>query len=311
MATNFLTTVTRKYLPLITSLIILVVIALLTPWPQVAELFDRLSPGILVALLLLSALYFVCKAFRFWYILRLLEIYRPIRQVMLLYLAGQPFSFLPAGELYRTVLLEKHAGVKISRSAPSVTIQGLVEAVVLLAFSLVGAFLIGQNRVLVASIAMLLVTLIVILRKGWLANQHRLVNKIPFVSIREEKYHEFIHGHQKLVAPSSLIIMCGLSLIPVLCGIGILYFSAHGIDISLKFVEAAIGYTLPVILAGLSFLPGGVGVGEGGSIGLLHLFGISTAAAITITILVRGFTLGAGLIYGMIATLFLHMRSKA
>jgi uncharacterized protein (TIRG00374 family) len=293
----------RKYLPLFAGLAILIVIALLAPWDKVGELLERVPMSIFLLLGLLSIIYFLSKAFRFWYILQLLDINRPVKKVMLLYLAGQPFAFLPAGELYRTVLLEKHAGVKISRSAPSVTIQGLVEAIILLSFSLVGAFVIGQNRIIVGGIALLLVLLLVTLRKGWLVNKHRLINKLPFVSVREDKYQQFIKGHQKLVAPSSLMIMSGLSLIPVLAGIAILYLSVRGIDADLTFVEAAIGYTLPVILAGLSFLPGGIGVGEGGSIGLLHLFGIGTAAAVTATLLVRAFTLVVGIIYGLIAVL--------
>jgi uncharacterized protein (TIRG00374 family) len=293
----------RKYLPLFAGLLILVVIALLAPWGSVGELLEKVPLSIFLLLGLLSMVYFLSKAFRFWYILQLLDIDKPIKKVMLLYLAGQPFAFLPAGELYRTVLLEKHAGVKISRSAPSVTIQGLVEAIILLSFSLVGAFIIGQNRLIVGGIALLLVLLLVTLRSGWLVNKHRFINKLPFVSVREDKYRNFIKGHQKLVSPSSLAILCGLSLIPVLAGIAILYLSVHGIDVELSFVEAAIGYTLPVILAGLSFLPGGIGVGEGGSIGLLHLFGISTAAAVTATLLVRAFTLVIGIVYGLIAAL--------
>lgn len=308
---NFLASFARKYLPIIAGLIILLVIALLAPWGKVAELLERVPPEIFITLTGLSLLYFISKAFRFWYILQLLDINVPVRRVVPLYLAGQPFSFLPAGELYRAVLLEKHIGVRISKSAPSVTLQGLVEAIVLLAFSLVGAFLIGQNRLVVASIAALLVLLLVALRRGWFEGKHKLINKIPFVSIREEKYQTFLKGHQRLVAPTSLAILSGLSVIPVLAGVGILYFSALGIDTHLKFVEAAISYTLPVILAGLSFLPGGIGVGEGGTIGMLHLFGVSTAAAVTITVLVRGFTLVAGVIYGFIAQLYVYLGGKS
>ena len=307
---NSLASFARKYLPVIAGLIILLVIALLAPWDQVGELLERVPPSIFVVLLVLSLVYFLSKAFRFWYILQLLDINVPVRRVIPLYLAGQPFSFLPAGELYRTILLEKHLGIKVSKSAPSVTIQGLVEAIVLLSFSLAGAFLIGQNRLIVATIALLLIALLVALRRGWFEGQHKLINKIPFVSIREEKYERFLEGHQRLVAPTSLAVMSGLSLMPVLAGVGILYFSALGIDSHLKFVEAAIGYTLPVILAGLSFLPGGIGVGEGGTIGLLHLFGVGTAAAVTITVLVRGFTLVAGVIYGFIAQLYVYLWRK-
>lgn len=307
---NFLSTIARKYLPLFAGLIILVVIGFLAPWSQVGDLLTRVPAVIFVILFALSLIYFFSKAFRFWYILKLLGVDLPLPRVLLLYFAGQPFSFLPAGELYRTILLEKYADIRISRSAPSVTIQGIVEAIVLLGFSLVGAFIIGQNRVAVGAVALLLVLLIVSLRQGWFLGKHRLLNKLPFISVREEKYHKFVKGHQHLMAPGSLALLTGMSFIPVMAGIGILYFSAVGIDSQLRLVESVISYTIPVVLAGLSFLPGGIGVGEGGTIGLLHIFGVSAAAAVTITVLLRAATLVIGIVYGIIAQIIVQWRYK-
>lgn len=300
--------IVRKYLPLAAGLVILLVILLLAPWEEIDNLLADIHPSVYVLLFLLSIVYFVSKAIRFWYILQKLDIKLRLGQIIPLYIAGQPFAFLPAGELYRTVLLERYHDVKVRQSAPSITIQGLVEAIVLLSFSLVGAFVIGQNRVIVIIIALLLAVLLISLRRGWLTEQHTLVNKIPFVSIRKDKYEEFIEGHRRLFAPRSLAIMVALSFIPVLAGIGILYLSADSVNTHLSIVEASISYTLPVILSGLTFLPGGIGVGEGGTIGLLYIFGVSAAAAITVTLLLRIFTLAIGIFYGLFAQLILYWR---
>ena len=298
----------RKYLPLAAGLTILSVIIVLAPWEQIDDLLEEMHPSAFVVLACLSLTYFLSKSIRFWYILRLLGIRAPLSTVTLLYFAGQPFSFLPAGEFYRAVLLEKYLKIRLSRAAPSVTIQGLVEAIILLGLSLVGAFMIGQNRLAVASIALVLGGLIVALRKGWLVESHRFINKLPFVKIREEKYRHFIRSHQQLTSPGPLTLLSALSLVPVLAGIGIVFVSADAIGSHLGAVGAVISYCVPVVVSGLSFLPGGLGVGDGGMIGFLHLFGISTAAAVTITLLMRIFTLAAGVLYGLVAQAVVRWR---
>ena len=308
---TFLSTAARRYLPLAAAVTILAIIGFLAPWGQIGELLEKIPPHIFILLFTLSLIYFVSKAFRFWYILHQLGISLPLSEVIPIYFAGQPFSFLPAGELYRTLLLEKHCKVKVSRSAPAVTIQGLVEAVILLTFSLIGAFIIGRNRIIVVGVAFMLLALIIVLRRGWLLGKHRFLNKLPFVSIQESKYRKFVKSHQQLMAPTSLTILSALSLAPVLAGIAILYVSAVGINTQLEPVEAIVSYCVPVVLSGLSFLPGGLGVGEGGTIGFLHLFGVATAASVTITLLLRAFTLAAGMVYGLIGQLYIHWRYKS
>lgn len=297
-----------RYIPLAIGLIILFVIALLAPWEQIDDLLEEIPLTVFLSLFGLSVLYYAAKALRFWYILRLLNISADLKTVSLLYFSGQPFSMLPAGELYRTVLLKKHLGVSISKSSPSVTIQGLIEAIVLLALSLVGALLIGRNTLMVAAIGLLLITVVVALQRGWFGKTYSMIDKLPYVSISQHKFQTFIQSHREVLAPKSLFILVMFSLIPVLSGVGILYLASDAVGFHIGFIESMIGYSLPVILSGLSFLPGGLGVSEGGTIGILQLFGATAAGAIAITLLLRIFTLVAGLFFGVIAQLILHAR---
>lgn len=301
----------RAYIPTIVGIAILVIIVLIAPWSQISELIEKIPLSAFLALLALSITYYISKAIRFWYILQLLDIKKPLVTVSLLYLSGQLYSLLPAGELYRTVLLKKHLNVSMSRSSPSVTIQGLIEAIVLIAMSMAGAFLIGKNRLIVVVTGIFLAVLIIALQRGWLAKMHPILDKIPYLSINKRKYNKFIKGHQRLLSSKALASLVAFSLVPVLSGIGILYISSRAIGFDISFIESAIGYSLPSIVAGLSFLPGGVGVSEGGTIGMLHLFGASAAASVTITLLLRIFTLASGLAYSIIAQLMWHLKKGA
>ncbi len=299
-----------RHIPLIVGLLILLAILAIAPWGQIKELLEKVSPEIFLALTAFSALYYASKAVRFWYILRFLNIHVPFWTTSLLYLSGQSVSLLPAGELYRTILLKKYFGVDMGKSSPSVTMQGLVEAIVLLALSVAGAFIIGHNKFVVGLVGILLLILVIALRRGWFGMTYTLINKLPYVTVNETKFERFIQDHRNLLAPKPLLTLVAFSLVPVFSGIGILYLSSQAIGFDITYVQSMIGYSLPVIMSGLSFLPGGLGVSEGGSIGMVQLFGASAAAAVTITLLVRIFTLVAGLIYGTIAQLALHTRKK-
>lgn len=299
-----------RHIPLIIGLLILLAILALAPWGQIRELLEKVPLETFFILTGLSALYYASKAVRFWYILRLLDIRVPFWTTALLYLSGQSVSLLPAGELYRTVLLKKYLGVSMSKSSPSVTIQGLVEAIVLLFFSLAGAFIIGRDRFVVGVVGIFLVLLIVALQRGWFGMTYALINKIPYVSVNQTKFQRFIQDHQDLLAPKPLLSLLAFSVVPVFSGIAILYLSSQAIGFDISYIQSTVGYSLPVIMSGLSFLPGGLGVSEGGSIGMVQFFGASAAAAVTITLLVRIFTLVAGLVYGLAAQLLLRPRKK-
>jgi len=73
----------------------------------------------------MALLYYVLKALRWHYYLRVAGIYVPLRRSMAAYLAGQWFTFTPAGELMRAYLLG--AGDRFSLVAPTVVMQAVVD----------------------------------------------------------------------------------------------------------------------------------------------------------------------------------------
>lgn len=297
----------RSYLPLLVGIIILVVIGFLAPWDKVLPLLGEVTWDSFAGMLALGVTYYIAKAVRFWMMLKLLDINKPLRQVALVYMAAQPMSLLPAGELFRTVLLEREVGVSAKKTAPTVTMQGLIEAVVLLGFSLVGAFLLGHDRLAVVAVAVVVALLLVALRKGWLLGGEKYLNKLPYINVRRRSFNAFIKGHQRMLSGPALSLIVGMSVIPVLCGIGIFYLAAHAVGAGISLAESGIGYSLPVIISGLSFLPGGVGASEGGTLGLLTILGVTAAKAVAITLLVRVFTLGTGIILGLAALIGLQI----
>jgi uncharacterized protein (TIRG00374 family) len=289
-----------KYLPLLIGVVILVAIAAFSPWQDIAGLLRRLSVGELAVLSLLAVGYYATKAIRFWVMLRLLGVSVGLPTATLAYVAAQPVTVLPAGELYRTVLLKRYSGVPIPDSSPTVTVQGLVEAVVLLVAAFVGAVDIGRSQGVVIFTAIVLFIVLFVLRRGWLRNKHTYLNRLPFVDLSRRYYNKFVDAHRHLLKPKHLSTLVGLSIFPVAIGMALLYYSAHFMDVPVSWSVAGIAYSLPVIVSGVSVLPGGVGANEGSSIGLLRLAGLASGAAVAVTLVLRVFTLGAGVVFGLI-----------
>lgn len=297
----------KSYLPLALGLVIVLVLTVLAPWKDILPLLRRVDPWAYAGFILLSLIYYVAKAVRFWYMLRVLDLRPPLRPTLISYFTAQPVSLIPAGELYRTVMLKRYTGTSIRAAAPTVTMQGLIEAVVLVIFALIGALFLDHDRLLVLLAAAGVALVVVALQRGWLIGRHNLVNKLPLVNISPERYDQYFHDHRQLLTGRPFIRLLLMSFVPVLCGIGILWLAASQVGARLNPAQAGIAYTLPVILSGLSFLPAGLGASEGGMLGILKLLNVSLAAAFAITLLSRVFTLGAGLVYGLMAMIFARL----
>lgn len=295
--------VLQKYLPIGLSAVILAVIAFSVPWGEVWDKLSDFPIPALVALTVIGFGYYVGKGLRFWVMLRQLGVRKPFGSILLLYLAGQPLSIMPAGEIYRTALLQKQYGISISRTSPTVLMQGVVEGIVVLSVALVSTFLLGKYRLVVLAVALMLAFGVWVL-KG--TNQSgKIVSKLPFVHLSRQKIQKFTEDNKMFLSRDKLPQLLLLSLIPELCGIAIVYIAASGLDLHLTLVQSAIAYSVPLAISAVSFLPGGLGASEGSTLGIIKLFGATTATATAVTLIIRVFTLGIGVAMGFVALLFL------
>lgn len=276
------------------------VIAMLVPWSTIVHLLKGLKHETVALLLLMSVVYYLAKTLRFWIMLSQLGVKKPFLLVAMSYISAQPVSLLPAGELYRSALLKKYADVPVHKSSPTVVMQGLIEAIVLLTAALIGAISLGKNQILVLAAAVILILLLIAIKRGWLAAAGRSLNKLPFVHLSSQKLDRFFGDNKIFLTWQNLPTLLLMTIFPIAAGIMIVYLAAGSVGSHLSLMQSTIAYCLPVVLSGLSFLPGGLGASEGGTIGLLHLMGMGVPEAVAVTLIVRVFTLGAGLLFGVI-----------
>lgn len=296
-----------SYLPLIVGIAILVIAAPLVPWGKVWPYLTRLTPLTLLVLLGLSGLFYFGRILRYWLMLRMLEEPVAFGKVALACLVAQPVAVLPGGEMYRSSMLKRYGNVSRVHGIPSVFAQSIAESVGLTLIALIGAALIHKYFALLAAIAIIFIAILLYIRWHNSRQSHKFVNKLPFVSINYRRLKSFLEKNRILLTGSNFFVLVAASYVSTFAGIGIVYVCATAFGAQLDLFQAAVAYALPVALEAVSFLPGGLGVNEGGSISILTLFGLSLPLAVAITLITRLFTLGIGFVFGFGAIAWAHV----
>ncbi len=290
-----------SYVPLVLGLGILSVAASLVPWPRVLPYLFNLPLWAWITLVVLSGVYYLGRIVRYWLMLRLLGQPAAFDKVALACLVAQPVAVLPGGELYRGAMLKRYANVSLTHGLPSVFAQSLAESIGLLVLAILGVSMLHQYVGILLVVAAITGALWSFIRWHNARTSHRLVNKLPGVNLHHHRVRSFLEKNRDLLSGRNLLVLVLASYISTFAGVAILLVAAQAFGSSLDPMQATIAYALPTILEAVSFLPGGLGIHEQGSVGILTLFGVNLPLAVALTIAVRLFTLGIGFMYGLAA----------
>lgn len=298
-----------KYAPLAFGLLLLTIGAFFVPWRDVVPYFSRLNVMSYASILILGVAYYVARIIRYYYMLGVLNEPRSLSKTVLAYFTAQPISLLPAGEAYRVVTLKEHGDVPKSKGISVVFIQSFTENIAMILLALISAVILNQYVLIVFGLLLLYTVIFILVRTRRITtHSHRILNKLPFVNFARSKYHAFIVRNKILLSGKSLVTLILTGFISTLIASMLLFIVANDIGIHLDFAHAVVAFTLPTVLQNISFLPGGIGVNEQGTVGILVLLGASIPAAVALTLIMRFVTLILGVIIGLIALLIAKMK---
>ncbi|GGK04736.1 TIGR00374 family protein [Lentibacillus kapialis] len=226
-----------------------------------------------------------------------------------IFFIGLMMSITPgkAGELVKSYLLQRKAGVPIAQSAPIVVYDRLSDLLAMLA--LIGVGLLAYP----AGIPSVIVVIFGIVVFFLLLGRHRLVaGMIDWVTrarrLRRFRVllHDFYHQMLFFMQFRILSFSFGISVLAWFLECMSLYviIQAFGLDVS--FVASILTFSLGTFAGALSMIPGGLGVAEGSIAGLLIYFGVASSMAITISLIIRFVTLWFGVILGIIVFILKH-----
>ncbi|MBB6099079.1 uncharacterized membrane protein YbhN (UPF0104 family) [Deinobacterium chartae] len=228
----------------------------------------RFDPAYALPLLLLSALAFWAKGWRFVSLMRPLS---PLAGGVVLrgYLAGEAASLLPGGVAARAALM-RQVGVPIAASSAPILMSSALDQLAFLASALLAALWFEAARPAALSAAAVLALLGALLgfapARRWAAG---VLRRLMARAGLGEGWLTFGSALRATLRPAPL----GAALLTTVLSFGlrvaVLDLSLRGLGLTAPWAALFLAYILPTLAGRLSVLPGGVGITEAGMIGVL------------------------------------------
>jgi len=246
--------------------------------------------------------YFI-RALRWDTFLKTLDINIPMKNSVSLFFAGLGFGITPGklGEVIKSHLLKKDYNQSYSKTAPIVLVERYYDLVGLLLISVLGIwFLDIEQTVIVTSFVIIIAALIVSQQRNLVFKILEKLDKVSFLRKIVKKLFEIFDTIHFLLKPKLYAKSIGYSVTAWLIESFAVYLIFLGFNIDLNLPTVILIFAVSSIIGGLSMLPGGIGLTEGGMIGLLLLEGIDYTSAISVVLLVRIVTLWFSVAIGLI-----------
>jgi uncharacterized protein (TIRG00374 family) len=267
----------------------------------------------------LTALNYLLRWLKWEYYLRRLGLGHGVGRLDsgLIFTAGLVMSVTPGklGEVFKSVLLKRVNGAAVSRSAPVVLAERLTDGLAMLLLMAAGLMLYPPAR-------FAFVVLVVAACGGILVLQHRrfalgLIDgtaRLPFGSKIAPRLHTMYASTQQLLEWRVLLVATLISVVSWGFECLAFYFVLVGVGAPatpLLLLQATFIFAASTLFGLVSFLPGGLGVSEASSLGLLvAIVGLAASTATTATIIIRFCTLWFGVLLGVIALAWFGRRYR-
>lgn len=241
--------------------------------------------------------------------LKYLKINIGIKNSFGIYFAGMAFGVTPAkvGELIKSQILKNKYSIAISKTAPIIFVERYYDlfGIAIISF-VVLLFLNFETWIVLILLAVSILLLGIAQQKSISLKILNSFSKIPFFN----KYvNNLITGYETihvLLSPKIFIKSILLSKSAwIVESVGVFFiFQAFGS--SLDFSNILFIFTSSTLLGGISLLPAGIGVTEGGMLAQLLLRDIDYSFALCLVLTIRLFTLWMSVIIGFISLKFNH-----
>ncbi len=320
--------ISRKYRTMLIRAIITLVLFLLVLWAfksapivEIWLVLSKLKAWQLVTILLVNTFLYLMISLRWWIIVRSQRADVPFWDLVPVRIAVFGISYFTlgpqvGGETLQIVSLTRNFGLSYSRAAASVFLDKLFEFLTNFVFLGLGIFSIMVSGLFIGkSVSVLFWTGLLLIFISWPVIHILLLKKriYPLKSLLRQLMHtprsakiirficaaEWLAGRFCQQRTRELMLSVGVSL---LAGLGMVMDYAlmlFFLGINLQVWQVIAGWT-SAWLSFLAPLPGGLGALEASQVAALGVFGVSAAAAISITILMRA----RDLLFGGLGMLF-------
>ena len=242
---------------------------------------------------------------RWWYYLSILNIYLPARFNLLVFLSGLAMSVTPgkAGELVKCYLLSSRMGVPVSRSAPVLVMERLVDVISVITLAFTGIAMLSVPVVAILTVALGLV--LVVFR--FVLSRHALrLARFPVLSNWIELFLDSQYGFKQLATVKVMLVGISIGVVAWSAEALALWVILSGIGADIELFRTFPIYAAATLVGAATALPGGLIGTEGSMLALLQQFDVERSDASAGTVLFRIVTLWFAVAIGLVALLALR-----
>jgi uncharacterized protein (TIRG00374 family) len=292
------------------GLAVVVILGLLSDIGQVGQSFSSFDWVMLPAVLGFTLLNYVLRWAKWDYYLRRMGMGQGVGYAAsaLLFTSGMVMAVTPGkvGEVLKSYLLKRINGTPISASAPIVLAERVTDGLAMLLLMGFGLTLYAPARPAFFALLVLTVAGLLVLQSRalvlWIAD---LMRKLPYGQNIVPRLLTAYDSSQRLLSLRILLPSTLISLVSWFGECVAFYYVLRGLGVPGSFLllqQATFVFAASTLFGLVSFLPGGLGVSEASSTGLLVLLiPMASGPATTATIIIRFCTLWFGVTLGAIA----------
>ncbi len=276
-------------------------------WHEIAKGLHRLSWLAIFGALLLSFVISCLKALRFYLLVKKAGLSLSFGRALRLFFASQAASPLPAGETVRGALLVHETQSSTVEASGPVVAQAFLEIIAALGIVLAGSFYFEIFRKAAVILAVIVSALLFLFVHPKLLR--RILEKPASWSWAEARVKSILHAQEqvsKLLLPKPrhglfTFSIIGLAFLADIVGGLLILFLAVQLGAPLSFGGSIFIYAMSVGIQGLcAVIPGGLGVTEGGMLGILRLWEVPFSLAVPLVMVFRLLTLIFTVVLGLL-----------
>lgn len=293
----------RAILAVIFAVALYVIFVIFSDITLLIEKFQNFNFLVLIPAFSLVLLSYFVRGFRWDFFLKTLDINISLKKSLLLFFAGLGLSITPGkfGEVIKSHFLKKDYDHSYSKTAPIVFVERYYDLVGILIISLIGIWFTDIDRTIIfVALGIIIFALVISQQKKLVIKILGKFESISFLNKLARNSLETFETVHVLLKPKLYGKSLGYSVTAWLIESLAVFIIFLGFEIDISLPSVILIFTVSSIIGGLSMLPGGIGLTEGGMVGLLLLEGIDYTSAISVVIMVRIVTLWFSVILGLI-----------
>jgi len=251
--------------------------------------------------LLFAIIFWVCgnliKVVRWHVFMKSIDDKIPFKKNFQYYLAGFAFVLTPGrmGEILRSPYIKRDYGISISKTSAIVFIERFYDILGMTIILSIGLALIDFDKtILLIPIGMIIFIVIILTNKKYLLKLLNRMSKMKRFKNITSNFEELYDTSISLMKTKFFLIGTSVSIITYSLYSVAVYSLIVGLGGVIKLEEIFVILPTSMFVAAISLIPAGIGVFDGGMVGLLLLYDISYDVAITTSILIR--LIGIGLL---------------